>query len=259
MQILTSVFSHYNWQALLLLIPSLVGIHLIAHAIAMRVPTLKAADDLNGATFKQRMEKPAYVANQKWNMKWSGVYMLAIFLVILPFCITLEPGPWWRIPVDLVVILMLYDFFYYVTHRFVFHDNGVLGGPLKWMHAVHHQQHNPCRRDSSYIHPLEVAIGLGLYVGTIVLLTLLMGPFHFATIAITFFAFSAINIQNHALWTEDRAPFRYLNYISKMHHHHHAKFTGGNYATITLLYDWMFGTLDHGQGWKKKSAPNPTA
>lgn len=37
-----------------------------------------------------------------------------------------------------------------------------------------------------------------------------------------------------------------------MHHNHHARFTGGNYATISLLYDWMFGTLDHGQGWKEQ-------
>jgi len=35
-----------------------------------------------------------------------------------------------------------------------------------------------------------------------------------------------------------------------MHHYHHAKFTGGNFATITLLYDWMFGTLDHGEAGK---------
>jgi len=38
--------------------------------------------------------------------------------------------------------------------------------------------------------------------------------------------------------------------MSVMHHHHHAMFTGGNFATITLLYDWMFGTLDHGEGGK---------
>ena len=30
-----------------------------------------------------------------------------------------------------------------------------------------------------------------------------------------------------------------------------ARFTGGNYATITLLYDWMFGTLDYGTGPRK--------
>ena len=46
----------------------------------------------------------------------------------------------------------------------------------------------------------------------------------------------------------DTFPFRWLNYAAKMHHYHHARFTGGNFATITLLYDWLFGTLDHGEG-----------
>jgi sterol desaturase/sphingolipid hydroxylase (fatty acid hydroxylase superfamily) len=34
-----------------------------------------------------------------------------------------------------------------------------------------------------------------------------------------------------------------------LHHNHHARFTGGNFATISPLYDWMFGTLDHGNGY----------
>jgi sterol desaturase/sphingolipid hydroxylase (fatty acid hydroxylase superfamily) len=59
---------------------------------------------------------------------------------------------------DIAVILMFYDFFYYLVHRFLFHDEGFLGGPLMWVHAVHHRQHNPCRGDSSFIHPLEVAL-----------------------------------------------------------------------------------------------------
>jgi sterol desaturase/sphingolipid hydroxylase (fatty acid hydroxylase superfamily) len=37
-----------------------------------------------------------------------------------------------------------------------------------------------------------------------------------------------------------------------MHHNHHAKFTGGNFATISLLYDWMFGTLDYGDEYTQK-------
>jgi len=38
-----------------------------------------------------------------------------------------------------------------------------------------------------------------------------------------------------------------------MHHNHHATFTGGNYATISLLYDWMFGTLDDGKRPKARA------
>ena len=43
-----------------------------------------------------------------------------------------------------------------------------------------------------------------------------------------------------------------------MHHNHHARFTGGYFATISLLYDWMFGTLDNGDGYRalrKASVP----
>ena len=56
------------------------------------------------------------------------------------------------------------------------------------MHAIHHRQHNPCRGDSSYIHPLEVAIGLGLYVATIYVLSWFMGNFHVVTVIFTFIA-----------------------------------------------------------------------
>ena len=94
------------------------------------------------------------------------------------------------------------------------------------------------------IHPLEVAIGLGLFVSSLFVLSRFMGEFHLVTVVISWVAFTGINLHNHRLWTEGRFPFRYLNYISKMHHNHHATFSGGNFATITLLYDWMFGTLD---------------
>lgn len=72
-----------------------------------------------------------------------------------------------------------------------------------------------------------------------------MGRFHVATIVITWVAFSEINQHNHDLWTADRFPFKYLKTMSVMHHNHHASFTGGNFATISLLYDWIFGTLDY--------------
>jgi sterol desaturase/sphingolipid hydroxylase (fatty acid hydroxylase superfamily) len=44
-----------------------------------------------------------------------------------------------------------------------------------------------------------------------------------------------------------------------MHHNHHARFTGGNYATITLLYDWMFGTLDGGDKPRQAARPRSPA
>jgi sterol desaturase/sphingolipid hydroxylase (fatty acid hydroxylase superfamily) len=253
--LLTSLAQHYQWQLSLYALVGIVLVNIIYTQLSsLLVPTFKASRQLNKDTYKSKMERPSYAANQLWNRKWSLFYLVIIYAVIMPFCLTLEPQPLWRMALDIVVILMVYDFVYYLTHRFLFHDNGILGGPLKWMHAIHHRQHNPCKGDSSYIHPLEVAIGLGLYVATIFTLSWFMGNFHVATIVITFIGFSGINTHNHALWEADRFPFRYLSYSSKMHHNHHAQFTGGNYATITLLYDWMFGTLDDGGGWKNRAA-----
>jgi sterol desaturase/sphingolipid hydroxylase (fatty acid hydroxylase superfamily) len=81
-----------------------------------------------------------------------------------------------------------------------------------------------------------------------------MGNFHVVTIVVTWLAFSEINLHNHDLWKAERSPLRYLTTMSEMHHNHHAKFTGGNFATISLLYDWMFGTLDYGDEAKKAKA-----
>lgn len=245
--LLTSLAAGWHWQLSLLAALGIVAVTLLGKGVLLLVsPTIRAARDLNAAAYAAKMENPRYAANQRWNRRWGPVFLAVIFIGILPFCLTLETRPWWRIPLDSFVILMVYDFFYYLAHRFLFHDEGFFGGPLLRVHAIHHRQHNPCRGDSSYIHPIEVGIGLGLYVGTILLLSLAMGRFPVATVVITWVAFSQINNHNHDLWEESRFPFAYLNTMSVMHHNHHARFTGGNFATISLLYDWLFGTLDYG-------------
>jgi sterol desaturase/sphingolipid hydroxylase (fatty acid hydroxylase superfamily) len=245
-----SLSAGYQWQLSLITGIGIIAVIMAGKLVARMVPTLRAAADLNRDTYAKKMENPRYAANQAWNRKWGVTFTAIIFGAILPFCLTAEPQPWWRVIVDCVVILMVYDFFYYLMHRFLFHDSSFLGGPLMGVHAYHHRQHNPCRNDSSYIHPLEVALGLGLYVVCIFGLSFVMGNFSVVTVVVTWVAFSQINLHNHDLWTVDRFPFRTLNTMSVMHHNHHARFTGGNFATITLLYDWMFGTLDRGEGYE---------
>ena len=39
-------------------------------------------------------------------------------------------------------------------------------------------------------------------------------------------------------------PFRTLSWITAKHHVHHENMHKGNYATITLFYDKLFGTFD---------------
>ncbi len=255
--LISQIADAYNWQLSLYAALGIMAVSLIGKTLAMLVPQFREAAAANKAAYAEKMQKPAYAENQRWNRKWGLFFWVAIFAGVLPFCLTLEPQSWWQIPLDCFVILMVYDFFYYLVHRFLFHDGGFMGGPLIWVHAVHHRQHNPCRNDSSYIHPLEVAAGLGLYTACIFFLSLVMGPFHVATIVVTWVAFSQINLHNHDLWSVDRFPFKYLNTMSVMHHNHHARFTGGNYATISLLYDWMFGTLDYGNAPRRAARIKP--
>ena len=218
---------NYQWKLSLLALVGIVAGTLASGRLFALIPTVGAAVRLNAETLAAKMAKPNYAANQKWNRKWALSFQVVIFGAILPYCLTAGTHHWTIMLRDIVVILMAYDFVYYLTHRFLFHDSGFLGGPLKWMHAIHHRQHNPCRWDSSYIHPLEVAIGLGLYVATVAVLSVVMGRFDVPTVILTFIAFSQINLHNHNLWTEDSYPWRYLAFLSRMHHNHHAKFTGG--------------------------------
>ncbi|MFT3968650.1 MAG: sterol desaturase family protein [Sphingobium sp.] len=250
MPFLQSLAAQYQWQLSLYAGLSIIAVTLAGRVLRL-IPAIGAAHRLNTDTLRKKMERPSYAENQRWNRKWGAVYIAVIFGLILPFCLSGDSRPWWKLLLDIAVILMVYDFFYYLTHRFLFHDSRFLGGPLMWVHAVHHRQHNPCRMDSSYIHPIEVALGLGLFVATIFGLSFLLGKFHVVTLVVTWVAFSQINLHNHTLWEEDRFPFRYMRYLSRMHHNHHARFTGGNFATISLFYDWLFGTLDHGKGWRK--------
>ena len=251
--ILAMVQAHYHPLLSLYAALGIAAVTTIGkYVLQAMVPTIAGAAKLNADTYAAKMQKPNYAGVQNYHRKWGAVFSLLSFAVFLPFALTSEiQGPL-RVLRDVFIILMVYDFFYYLTHRFLFHDSGFGVGPLKWMHAVHHRQLNPCRMDSSYLHPLESAIGLGLYVVCILALSQVLGAFSVATIVVTFVAFSQINLHNHDLWAADRFPFKYWNYLAVMHHNHHAKFTGGNYATISLLYDWMFGTLDNGDAPKAK-------
>ncbi len=247
----SSIFERGEWLLSFYALVATLAIPLLVGKALMLVPAMRQTRELNREVAEKQVKKSFYNPIQNRSKFWGLLTQLSIFIFILPFCLTLEPQPWWKVLLDMFIILMFYDFFYYLVHRFVFHDGGFGPGPLMWVHAVHHQQKNPCRMDSNYLHPLETCIGLGLYGISIAVLGALMGPFHLVTIIITVIAFSEINQHNHDRMDVDRFPYKYLKYMSNMHHVHHARFTAGNFATISLLYDWLFGTYDTGEGWGK--------
>jgi len=245
----------WQWKLSLLVMVVALGIPPLLAPLARLVPAFRKTSELNKAASTERQKRSFYMPVQQRSKLWGLTAYLVAFSCLFPFVLTAEAQPWWQIPRDIFLILMVYDFFYYLTHRFLFHDGGFGPGPLMRVHAIHHQNRNPCRMDSNYLHPIETTLGVGLYCGTVGLLGAILGDFHVATIIITTIAFSEINLHNHDLMeAEDRFPFRYLRYMSYMHHVHHDRFTAGNFATISLFYDWLFGTYDSGQGWKRPKA-----
>ncbi len=248
----------YQWPLALCALLGTMAIPLLLKYLVLQVPTFRRTAELNREVAEKQKAKSFYNDIRKRSTSWGLLAQLFVFFAILPFVITSESQAWWKILLDMFVILMFYDFFYYLVHRFLFHDGGFGPGPLVWVHAVHHQQKNPCRHDSAYLHPIETCAGIMLYGFSIGVLGWLMGDFHFITILATSIVYSEINLHNHDLMEEDRFPYKYLKYMSFMHHVHHARFTAGNYATISLFYDWLFGTYDVGEGWGKNKVETNT-
>jgi sterol desaturase/sphingolipid hydroxylase (fatty acid hydroxylase superfamily) len=142
----------------------------------------------------------------------------------------------WRMLLEGAGILITYDFAYYLVHRYPFHQWRL----LKRVHAVHHTVRFPTAYDSLYMHPVENAIGLLL----LMICTFLVGPVSIYAFAGVFVIYSSLNILNHAGLNLPFFPFRTLTYLAKKHDTHHVSMRSGNYASITPLFDALFGTLE---------------
>jgi sterol desaturase/sphingolipid hydroxylase (fatty acid hydroxylase superfamily) len=244
-----SLTANYQWRLALYVLAAVLVLLSLGRFLLYQLPGLRQTRQLNKTTAVQRMSRDSYVRIQMRSAFWGVLLQLAFFALVLPFIVTDAAHSWWRTLLDIVVILMVYDCFYYFAHRFLFHASP-LGALLVWMHAVHHQQKNPCRSDSNYLHPLETCIGLALFFGTLALLAVLMGRFEVMTIVVTFVLFLEINQHNHDLMEVNHFPYKYLHRVASLHHVHHARFTGGNFGTISSFYDRLFGTYDTGSGWR---------
>ncbi len=147
-----------------------------------------------------------------------------------------QPVSRWRMLLEGVGILISYDFAYYLVHRYPFHQWRF----LRRIHAVHHTVRYPTAYDSLYMHPIENAIGLAL----LMLCTFLVGPVSIYSFAAVFVIYSALNILNHAGLALPFFPFRTLSYLARKHDRHHVSMRSGNYASITPLFDHLFGTAE---------------
>lgn len=236
----STIIDHYNWLGSLLALAGIVAMSKVGKWLVFKVPALAQMREINRVKDKEKWAREKYPPIVRASQKVGLFCNVILFVLVLPFCVTLTVQPVWKVFLNVFIILMFYDFFYYLVHRFWFHGNGA----MRQVHAVHHQARNPTYLDAHYVHPKETFIGLALYMGSIAALAAIMGPFHLATIIVTFVIYFQLNQINHTFVDLPYYPFKTLSWITAKHHVHHENMHKGNYASITLLYDKLFGTLD---------------
>ena len=230
----------YDWIALLTFFITLVVMTKVGRWIAFKIPSLQVMRERNREADKKKFRRKRFGKVVKINNQMGLLTNLVFYLTVLPFCLTLEARPLWRSALDIIWILMLYDFFYYFTHRFLFH-----GRALRKIHALHHQARTPTYVDAFFVHPIETMIGLTLFLGTIPLVAWLQGaPLNAISVAIATLLFTQLNTLNHTWVYLPQFPFKTLSRITAIHAAHHVDMNRGNYSTLSTLYDWLFGTLE---------------
>ena len=234
----------YNWMGSLTTLVVSVLIITIASKLIFMLPSIKQTKAHNAAENRRKLKSKGdkYFGRLKSSRIVALVTNVVFFVAILPFFVTLESQPISKVLLDVFLILMVYDFFYYLTHRFLFHGQGY----FRRVHAVHHQARTRVSSvDSLLLHPWEAFIGIALFFTVVAALSFAMqSAFHVSTIIICTVIYTQINQLNHCRIDLGKFPWKTLNWIALSHDAHHINMHKGNYATITLLYDFLFLTLE---------------
>ena len=227
-------------MAALVFFGSLILLTVAGRFLVFKIPALQRMRELNLEADRSKMSRKRFREAVKINNKVGLLTNLVFYFTILPWCVSLESRPIWRHLVDILAVLIVFDFFYYLTHRFLFH-----GRVLRKVHALHHQARTPTYIDALYVHPLETFIGLALFLGSIPLIaTLTGGALSAFSMAVATLIFTQLNTINHTYVNLPYFPFKTVDYITSIHAAHHVDMNRGNFATLTMLYDWLFGTLE---------------
>ena len=230
----------YDWLAALVFVATLIASTLALKFLLFRVPEIDRMRELNREADQPKLSRARYREAVERNNRCGLLTNLVFYVAVLPFCVDLEPRPLWRHAVDVVVVLLVFDLFYYFTHRFVFH-----GKLLRRVHALHHQARTPTYVDALYVHPLETFIGLSLFLGSIPLVAAMTGaPLSAYSMAVATLVFTQLNTLNHTFTDFSGTPWKLADYVTGVHAAHHVDMNHGNYATLTMFYDWVFGTYE---------------
>ena len=233
----------YNWQASLTILVLSVGLIALGRTLLFKIPVYAKTFSYNRQQNRIKIKTAKYPGRIKTSHIVAFLTYLTFVIAILPFIASFDAQPIWKILLNVVVILMVYDFFYYLMHRFLFHGQGY----FRQVHAVHHQARktNLTSLDALLLHPWEAFLGNALYiVVTAVFCLVTQEPLHVATLIISILVYTQLNQINHVHFEENVFPQSLLKWIGDKHSLHHIDMHHGNFSTITLLFDKMFGTYE---------------
>jgi len=220
--------------ASLVIVLALSGVLMLVAALGYRSPAFarfRLEDDPNRKVHGLGLYGRVFA-----NMAFSAVLVFAMAYGGYDLLFTDAPSSVWRSAVQFVAILGIYDFLYYLMHRFAFHQ----WAWLKKVHVVHHKVRHPNAVDSLYLHPIETFLGLFL----LMCCTALVGPVSPATFGVVFAVYSFLNILVHAGLDIPIPGLRTFGMLARKHDIHHTSMRGGNFASITVLWDRVFGTAE---------------
>lgn len=163
----------------------------------------------------------------------SPVYFLSVVTLGGRFLMHDGSASVLRVLLEVVGVLMVYDFTYYFFHRTLHHRK-----LFQLVHGVHHRARNPSALESLYQHPLELLGGLTL----LFLSTFAIGPVSKLSFLIVFFIYSSLNVFIHSGLLFKSKALVVVDELTRRHHVHHLVDINKNFASITPLPDLIFGT-----------------
>jgi sterol desaturase/sphingolipid hydroxylase (fatty acid hydroxylase superfamily) len=202
--------------------------------LAFRSPAMK--DCIISEDPERGIDGAALQRSVKLNSAVSVGFMFGCVLLFSGFLVYSGDVAFWRIPLEIAMVVIIYDFIYYGLHRYPFHEWKM----LRRVHEVHHQTRHPRGVDSLLLHPLETCLGLGAFLASVAL----VGGVHASSFAVLFIGYTTLNVVNHAGLNFQRFPLRSMGWLAVKHDKHHRRDLAGNYAFLTTIPDTLFGTAE---------------
>lgn len=138
-----------------------------------------------------------------------------------------------------VIFMLVEDFFFYWSHRFLHWDK-----IYPYFHKIHHQYVYSVSIASEYAHPVDYVFSsvLPSNIGPLVL----GKRVHLATFLLWVVLRVAETTDGHSGYEFSWSPFRLLpmSGSSEYHHYHHVSFKG-NYSSFFTYLDRIFGTVNN--------------